>query len=61
MLRRICLLCKSYSFQELRKGVNGCTSNCWDTTHTELNVRCFIKGLFSEFRQILNDMDYYLK
>jgi len=51
---------KSPSFQELRKRVHSCTSNCWDTTHTELNVRCSIKGLFSEFRQILNDMDYYL-
>jgi len=52
---------KSPSFQELRKKVHGCTSNCWDTTHTELNIRCSIKGLVWEHGQILNDMDYYLK
>jgi len=49
------------SFQELRKRAHGCTSNCWDTTHTELNIRCSIKGLVWESGQILNDVDYYLK
>jgi len=52
---------KSPSFQELRKRAHSCTSNCWDTTHTELNIRCSIKGLVWESGQILNDMDYYLR
>ena len=52
---------KSPSFQELRKKVHSCTSSCWDTTHTELNIRCSMGGLVREFGQIFDDMDYYLK
>ena len=51
---------RSSSFQKLRKEVRACTSNCWDTTHTELNIRCSMKCIVQEFGQILNDMDYYL-
>jgi len=47
--------------QELREGAHRCTSNCWDTTHTEWNIRCSIKDLVWESGQILNDIDYYLK
>ena len=49
------------SFQKLRKEVRTCTSNCWDTTHTELNIRCSMKGMVQEFGQILKDAKYYLK
>jgi len=52
---------KSSSFQELRGRAYRCTSNCWDTTHTELNIRGSIKGLVWESGQILNDIDYYLR
>lgn len=51
---------KSSSFQELRNKVHNCY-NCWDTTHTELNIRCSIKGLVQEFGEIIKDINYYLK
>ena len=52
---------KSPSFQELRKKVHSCTGSCWDTTHTELNIRCSIIGLVQEFGEIIKDINYYLK
>ncbi|MBN1384650.1 MAG: radical SAM protein [Elusimicrobia bacterium] len=51
----------SASFQQLRNKVNTCSQNCWDTTNTELNIRCSTQGLISEFGQILKDIRFYLK
>ena len=52
---------RSSSFQELRERVHNCPSTCWDTTHTELNIRYSMKYMVREFRQTLMDVDYYLR
>ncbi len=51
---------KSNSFQQLRKKVHNCKSNCWDTTHSELCIRCSIPSFIRESYKILKDVKYYL-
>ena len=52
---------KSSSFQQLRQKVNTCSSNCWESTNTELSIRCSTWGLIREFGQILKDIRFYLR
>ena len=49
----------SLSFQQLRQKVHNCTSKCWDTTHTELNIRCSRWWFMREFGQILKEIHLY--
>jgi MoaA/NifB/PqqE/SkfB family radical SAM enzyme len=49
----------SLPFQELREKVRNCKRDCWDTTHTELNVRSSTKGLINEWNQIWKDKHFY--
>ena len=51
---------QSPSFQRLRSRVHNCDNPCWDTTHTELNIRCSGKYWIKEFRQIFKEMVFYL-
>jgi len=51
---------RSSSFQQLREQVHNCMSKCWDTTHTELNIRCSLRGFVKEFRQVLKEINFYL-
>lgn len=51
---------RSYSFKQLRSKVHRCQSNCWDTTHAELNLRCSLYNSLKELDKILKDLDYYL-
>ena len=50
---------KSSSFQRLRQKVHNCTSKCWDTTHTELSIRCSLRRFIQEFGQILKEIGFY--
>lgn len=50
---------RSSSFQHLRNQVHDCASKCWDTTHTELNIRSSVWGFIREFNQTLKDMRFY--
>ena len=50
---------KSSSFQQLREQAHNCTSKCWDTTHTELNIRCSGWGFMEQFSQIRKEMNFY--
>ncbi len=50
---------KSSSFQKLRNQVHNCKRDCWDTTNTELNIRCSVKGFIEEFSQVLKDIRFY--
>lgn len=52
---------QSDGFGQLRKQAGICGSNCWDTTNTELNIRCSTKGFIRDFFQILKDIRFYLK
>ncbi|MCK4917243.1 MAG: radical SAM protein [Candidatus Omnitrophica bacterium] len=52
---------KSKAFNELRKKVHQCTSKCWDTTHTEINIRCSTQGFIRQFCQILKESFFYLR
>ena len=51
---------KSQAFQQLRNLVENCNSQCWDTTHAELNIRCSRWGFMREFNQILKEIRFYL-
>jgi len=49
----------SSSFQKLRNQVHNCKRHCWDTTNTELNIRCSVKGFIEEFSRIPKDIRFY--
>jgi AdoMet-dependent heme synthase len=51
---------QSASFRNLRTKVQHCDNLCWDTTHTELNIRCSGKYCAKELRQIIKEIRYYL-
>jgi len=50
---------KSPAFQHLREKVHNCSSKCWDTTHTELNIRCSGWRFMKQFGQILKEIHFY--
>ena len=52
---------KSKAFEKLRKKVHKCSSKCWDTTHTEINIRCSTQGFVRQFYQILKEAYFYLR
>lgn len=51
---------QSSSFQKLRQKVHNCGHLCWDTTHTELNIRCSGRYFAKELCQIIKEIQYYL-
>ena len=51
----------SLSFRQLCTKVRKCQDNCWDTTHSELNIKCSLYRLFKERGKILKELNYYLK
>lgn len=51
---------QSPSFQRLRQKVHSCDYLCWDTTHTELNIRCSGKYFVKELYQIIKEAQFYL-
>jgi len=50
----------SKSFQRLRKKVDSCSCSCWDTTHAELNIRCFLSLSLKEISRSWKEINYYL-
>lgn len=54
----LCEIWRGEQFRRLRRELSGCRC-CWDTTHTELNIRCRLRGLPGEVRQILKEVRFY--
>jgi MoaA/NifB/PqqE/SkfB family radical SAM enzyme len=52
---------QSSSFRRLCQKVHNCDSPCWDTTHTELNIRCSGRYFVKELGQIIKEMRFYLR
>jgi len=50
----------SPAFQNLRCKVQECKTNCWDTTHGELNIRCSLRGLMHELDHVCKEIKFYL-
>lgn len=46
-------------FQQMRKMVDDCDSYCWDTTHTELNIRCSSWRFIKELGRVLKETRFY--
>jgi len=51
---------QSPSFRRLCQKVHNCDYLCWDTTHTELNIRCSGRYFVKELCQIIKETQFYL-
>jgi MoaA/NifB/PqqE/SkfB family radical SAM enzyme len=52
---------QSFPFRKLCQKVHNCDSPCWDTTHTELNIRCSGRYFVKELVQMFKEMRFYLR
>jgi len=50
---------RSEEFEWMRENVHMCERHCWDTTNTEMAIRCSMKGLLKELPRILKDFSLY--
>lgn len=53
------MIWRSNSFQQLRGKIDICNRQCWDTTHSELAIRCTLCGILRELPSVLKDLAVY--
>ena len=50
---------RSPSFHRIRRKVHTCSSNCWDTTHTELSLRLSARSRAATLSETWRDLRFY--
>jgi len=50
---------RSPRFHEIRRKVHTCSSNCWDTTHTELSLRLSTRSRAASLSDTWRDLRFY--